>query len=632
MLALRSLMSRPMKALARCVCLHVMTLFLVLPAALAQQSSFRFAWLSDTHVGSLTGAVDLSNSVRDINRFENVAFVVISGDVTEMGFDAQLENAKSILDSLRKPYYIIPGNHDTKWSPSGCTKFRALWGNDRFAFTYGGYRFIGIHEGPVMKMGDGHFAPEDLRWLDSTLGAYPKETEPLFFVTHYPIDSSIDNWYEAIERLKSCNTQAVLVGHGHANEVLDFEELPAVMSGSNLRARKPVGSYTIVDVKSDSVFFTEQTPGTAPRHPWHSIALGKRNFSRERGPYPRPQFAVNMMYPAVRTRWTTNTRFTIASRPVVWHESVIVGNSSGSVCCYALADGSLKWKFATAGTVYSSPDVSNGMVVTGSSDKNIYCLDAETGQLLWKIQTGAPVVAAVTISNGIAYTGGSDGVFRAIEVKSGKPVWEFTGVAGFIEAKPLLYQGMVIFGAWDTYLYALSITDGSLRWKWSNGNSGILYSPAACWPVAAHGKIFVVAPDRFMTAIDAKNGHTVWRSKKHQVRECVGISEDDERVYVRCMTDTVIAFSSSTSSPMELWSTDCGYAYDIDPSMPIELGGTVFFGTKNGMVTALDARTGRILWKHRIGVTVISTPFPLDNARVLISDLDGTLTLLESKH
>jgi len=119
---------------------------------------------------------------------------------------------------------------------------------------------------------------------------------------------------------------------------------------------------------------------------------------------------------------------------------------------------------------------------------------------------------------------------------------EFSSVGGFVETKPLVYNGKVIFGAWDTFLYALNANDGSLAWKWTNGNAGVLYSPAACWPVAANGKIFIVGPDRFMTAIDAETGNTVWRSKRYQVRECVGISEDGQRVYARCMTDTVVAF------------------------------------------------------------------------------------------
>jgi outer membrane protein assembly factor BamB/predicted phosphohydrolase len=609
----------------------ILLLFL-LGGANAQTKWFRFAWLSDTHVGSQTGDADLSNSVRDINGLDDIAFVILSGDVTEMGSDAQLETAKSILDSLKRPYYIIPGNHDTKWSQSGCTKFLALWGKDKFAFSYGGYRFIGIHEGPIMKMGDGHFSPEDLRWLDSTLAAFPKKTQPLFFVTHYPLDPGIDNWYTVTERLKQCNTQAVLVGHGHVNVAMNFEGLPAVMGQSNLRGRRPVGAYTIVDVKSDTVFFLERTPGARWKNPWHHIVLGTRDFSRDTTKYWRPDLAVNTSYPNTKVRLIADTRFTIASTPAVWKDRVISGNSSGAVNCYSIATGSLRWKFKTAGTVYSTPDVSDGRVVIGSSDRNIYCLDANRGTLLWKIPTGAPVVAAATIRNGVAYIGGSDGVFRALNLKNGSVRWEFKNVEGFVETRPLIFEDKVIFGAWDTYLYALSLKDGSLLWRWSNGNAGVLLSPAACWPVAANGKVFVVAPDRFMTAIDAQTGKTIWRSKQHQVRECVGISADRKRIYARCMTDTVLAFNSSASSPEEVWVTNCTYGYDIDPAMPIERGGEVYFGTKNGLVFALDALSGAVLWKHKIGVTIVNTPVPLGNRQVIVSDLDGRISLLEEKH
>ena len=594
-----------------------------------QTTSFRFAWLSDTHVGSATGAADLGSSIRDINSMTDVAFVILSGDITEMGFDAQLDLAKAILDSLKKPYYIIPGNHDTKWSPSGCTKFTSIWGKDRFVFEYGGYRFLGMHEGPIMKMGDGHFPPEDIRWLDSVMTHLPDKRQPLFFVTHYPLDQGLDNWYALTERLKHFNTQAVIVGHEHQNRVADFEGIPGVVARSNLRGSKSIGGFTIVDVHTDSILFSECNHGTPTSKPWYAVALGPRDFSHDTTTYERPDFSVNQKYSGVKVLWKVNTGYTIASTPSLSTDRAIVGNSSGSVVCYSLKDGSVLWNFKTGGTVYSTSDVSEDRVVVGSSDKNIYCLDVKTGTQLWKVSASAPVVAAMAIHQGVVYAGASDGVFRAIELSTGNVKWKFSGVGGFVECRPLFCEGKVILGAWDTFLYALHASDGSLAWKWTNGNTGILYSPAACWPVAANGTVFIVAPDRYMSAIDARTGQTVWRSKRYQVRECVGISADGQRVYARCMTDTVVAFSTSASTQKVVWATACGYGYDIDPSMPIEHDGKVMFGTKNGLVFGLDAASGRILWVHRVGVTIVNTPMIMDNHRVLVTDLDGSLTLLE---
>jgi outer membrane protein assembly factor BamB len=281
--------------------------------------------------------------------------------------------------------------------------------------------------------------------------------------------------------------------------------------------------------------------------------------------------------------------------------------------------------------VYSSPQASDGKVVVGSSDKNIYCYNIKTGTPAWKIRTGAPVVAAPVIAEGTVYIGGSDSVFRAINLKDGSIKWAFKGVSGFVETKPLLYEGKIIFGAWDTHLYALNAGDGSLAWKWSNGNNGVLLSPAACWPVGSEGKVFVAAPDRFLSSIDVQTGKTVWRTKRYQVRETVGISADGKRIYARCMTDTVIAFSPSAGSLDILWAQNCAYGYDIDPSMPIEKDGVLFFGTKNGLIFALDGPTGNILWKHRLGGTIVNTMVPLDSHHAVVTDLSGTIALLEAK-
>ena len=68
---------------------------LLLAAFLATTSSaqtyFKFAHVSDTHVGSSPTAVeDLRSTVRDINADTSLRFVVITGDITEFGADDEL--------------------------------------------------------------------------------------------------------------------------------------------------------------------------------------------------------------------------------------------------------------------------------------------------------------------------------------------------------------------------------------------------------------------------------------------------------------------------------------------------------------------------------------------------------------
>ncbi len=591
----------------------------------ARQEVFRFAWFTDTHVGAGTGAEDLTAVVRDLNGRGDCRFVVVSGDITEMGSTASLRHAKQLLDSLLVPYFIIPGNHDTKWSESGCTAFGLLWGSENFSFAYGPYQFIGFHQGPIMRMGDGHVSPETRRWLDSVLVGL-REGRPLIVVTHYPLDASVDNWFELLDRLKKHNTQVVLCGHGHRNRSLDFEGIPGVMSRATLRNHGAAG-YTIVTVARDSMYFAEAVVGRDELQQWHAIALGRRRQDGDVGGYPRPDLS-NAAFPEVRMVWTWDANRTIAAPPAVAQGLVVVGDGSGRINCLELSTGSLRWQYQTRGPVWGCAGLSAGKVVCGSADSLIYCLGLEDGRLRWQMHVGAPVVAAVRVEDGIAYVGDGHGAMHAIEVESGELRWTYRGAEGFVETRPLVYEGKVIYGSWDGHLYAVDAEKGLELWRWRGEREGRLYAPAACWPVGAAGKVFIVAPDRHMTALEAASGRVLWRTGRHQVREAIGISEDGGRVYVRCMTDTLVAIASASQAPTEVWASPCGYGYDIDPSMPVEKEGLVFFGTKNGYVYAVDAATGQLRGRYRLGVALVNTVAAVEGRRLVVTDADGRVALL----
>ena len=611
--------------------LFVIALALCLIQASAEAQPFRFVFLSDTHVGSPTGEEDLRAAVRDINATTNVSFVILSGDVTEYGSREQLQLAKELIGEIKIPCHVIPGNHDTKWSESGATDFPRIYGGERFNFEFGGFRFIGMHQGPLMKMGDGFWSPQDVRWLIETLKQMPDKNQPLVFVTHYPIDDGIANWFEVLDLLKQYNTEIVLVGHGHRNKKLDFEGVPGVMGRSNLRAQADVGGFNIVEVADGKMTFSEHTLDGTTAAPWHEVALRKHDYAGDTNKYPRPEFSANTRYAIVKERWQFNTGFTIASTPAIWKDLAIVGDASGTVNGIALKTGDVKWKFKAGNAVYSTPDVSGDRAVFASSDGSVYALNAADGTKLWRYKTERPVVACPRIADGKVFIGGSDGKFRALNLADGKLRWEFEGVSGFVETRPLLYGGKIIFGAWDGHLYALDGKTGALAWKWKGDRGGALLSPAACWPVAADGKIFIVAPDRKMTAIDAKTGEQIWRSGEFEGRETIGLSEDGKRVYIRAMNDFIYAVSATAKQPQKLWQTDGGFGYDINSAMLVERGGVVFYGTKNGLLMALDGKTGAMKWQHKIGSGVVNTLVPLSNKEVLATDFSGKVTLIAAE-
>lgn len=607
----------------------ILFLFFLFTNLTFSQSAFKFAWLTDIHIGYPTAEDDLEKSVDDINSSEDISFTIVSGDITATGTLEELTLAKTILDELEKPYYIMPGNHDTKWSESGCTDFMKLWGNDRFVFEYDKFLFIGLHEGPRMRMADGYFAPEDLRWFDSLIVSLPNSNQPIIFVTHYPLNDEIANWYEMLDRLKNVNTQVVLFGHGHKNQIYDFESIAGVMGRSNLRAKEEIGGYTITEVKNDSIYFSEKTPNTETKL-WHQLPLKQRNYEAPLTEQNRPDYSINQKYPNVKTLWEYNTGFTNGSSPVANGNSVFVGDASGFFYSFNLTDGSVNWRYKTDNAIYSTPAIEDEFVVFGSADSSIHCLNNENGALVWKYKTNAAVLGCPIIEDEKVYTGGSDRTFRAIELETGKLVCEFSGLNGFVETKPAFYDDKILFGAWDEHFYCLDSKTGKLNWKWKGDHSGIFYSPAACWPVVSNGIVFFAAPDRKLTAIDIETGEQLWCTGKYKVRETVGISEDGNKLFIRTMNDTILALPVSEKLEEPLWITNCGFGNDISSAQIVERDGTVFYGTKNGMIYSLDSKTGKILWQHKITNGFVNTITPISNQEIITTDFDGRVILIKA--
>ena len=600
-------------------------------ASPAQHKSFRFAFLSDTHIGSPNGSAeeDLRRTVHDINAMDDIAFVVITGDITELGTNEELATAKRIFDSLDVPYYIIPGNHDTGWSESGGVMFTTVFGYDKFNFNYGGIYFIGTASGPYVRMSDGHVPRDHVNWLDSQLASIP-EGKPVIFLNHYPIDPGLDNWYEITDRLRKKNTWAILCGHGHANKAMNFEDIPGVMGRSNLRAKAELGGYNLVDVNQDSLVFRVRKPGSETLKPWTAVKIEQRNYDTTKA-HPRPDYSINQKYRGVRERWRYSSAANVISTPAVSNDRVVFGDQSGSVNCLSQKDGSLKWQFQVGGAVFSSPAIEGNKVVFGSGDGSIYCLALDSGKPLWTIKTEAAVLGSPLISNGFVFIGGSDNHFRKIDLVTGKSAWLFGGLDGPVMSTPVLYEGKVIFGAWDRNLYALDENTGSLVWSWNNGSSIRNYSPASCIPVISNDIVYIVAPDRYITALDANKGTQLWRNNDATVRESIGMSADGKWIYGKTMQDTIVAYAALPEKQYAAWKMHVGFGYEHVPSMLIEKKGQLFFGTKNGVVYNINPAKQEINWAYKIDNSMVNTVRVINASSLVVSTMDGKIVMLENK-
>ena len=603
----------------------------------AQQGTFRFAQLTDIHLSpnNPNPTEDLLRSIAQINATDSLDFVLVTGDLTEEGDRATMEKVKSCLDLLKVKYYVALGNHETKWSDSGCTAFGEIFGGERFDFEHKGFLFLGFNSGPLMRMAYGHVVPQDIRWMTERMSRYntgnPRQNNPVILVTHYPMtEGDVDNWYEVTDAVRPYNIRLFIGGHYHRNRDLRYDGIPGILMRSNLRDKDEKPGYGIYEITKDSILVYTQRIGE-PKKKWAAFSLTDSYYDRNGKADKYPDFSVNKEYAQVKEQWLVQTGAGIYCSPAVEKDKVFVGDDMGYLTAYALKNGKKLWSFQSGKRIVGTPAVSEGIVVFGSADCKIYGLNAQNGNLLWTVKAAAPVLGAVTIDNGIAYIGASDHTFRAVNIHTGDVKWNFTGVKGYIETKPLVTDNKVIFGAWDNTLYALDKADGKELWKWTGGLTRMHFSPAAVWPVASDGKVFITDPQRAMTAIDLKTGNTVWRTFQSMVRETIGLSEDGERIYSKTMNDSIVCYSAKGDQPHELWASNVGFGYEHAPSMQVEKEGIAFGSTKEGLIFALEAKTGKVLWKHKIGNSLISTVVPLGNNRVLFTATGGETGLLKFK-
>lgn len=589
---------------------------------------FRFALLTDIHIdiNAPNPTQDLRNSVDQINQSDSIDFILVTGDIADKGDGASLRLAKQELDRLQRPYYIVQGNHDQKWSESGCLDFKHIFGYERFKFEHRGYLFLGFPSGPLMRMALGHVAPEDIDWVVEELKKNGTDGKPVFLVSHMPmLPEDVDNCFDVTDAVRSFPVQAFLNGHYHRNRFETYDGIPGFVNITNLRQKgRTAGQYNEYDVTADSLIAYTHPVGL-PRYRWAAIALGQRLGPAAAATSPlRPDFSVNEAYPMVKETWQVALRAGIYSSPAVDKQRIVVADNLGRITCFD-HQGRQRWQYTTGARIIGTPAIGRGVVVAGSADGFIYGLDARQGTLRWKVRTQRPIVSAVTIRSGIAYVGSGDHIFRAIRVKDGTILWSRQGIRGYVETRPLVNRRMVVFGDWANTVYALRRKDGNPLWEWNTGRTDMHYSPAGVWPVEAHQKVFVVDPRRVLTAIDARDGHEIYATKQSVVRESIGISKDRKRIYAKTMRDSVVCYSALDNHPRQLWACHVGFGYEHATVMLPEKDGVVFSSTKNGLIFAIEAKTGRLLWKHKVSNTLVNTVVPLSRNIVLYTDEDGFL-------
>jgi outer membrane protein assembly factor BamB len=300
--------------------------------------------------------------------------------------------------------------------------------------------------------------------------------------------------------------------------------------------------------------------------------------------------------------------------------------------------GGLQWRVQTGGMVHSSATLDAGTVYIGSGDGRLYALDARTGEARWEFPTGRAVSSTPAVAEGLVFAGSRDNVFWAVDAGSGKQRWRLeTGpdmplpwgfeTGDLYTSSPAYDGGTVFFGSGDGQVYAVEAGSGEVRWRFATGGR-VRSSPAI-----AGGRLYVGSADGTLYALDLRTGREVWRfdTEGHKLesgtfgfdRRTIQSSPAvaDGRVFVGSRDGFLYAVDAATGR--RLWRVDHQMSW-VNTS-PAVVDGVVFAGSSDErFLQAVDAGTGRELWRVATERPVWSSP-SVAGPMVYVGDGSGTI-------
>ena len=183
--------------------------------------------------------------------------------------------------------------------------------------------------------------------------------------------------------------------------------------------------------------------------------------------------------------------------------------------------------------------------------------------------------------------------------------WAFK-TNGKIFSSPVVHDGVVYIGSEDGNLYAIDEKTGKTHWKFKTG--GAVHSSAAVYK----NMVYIGSFDGYYYAVDAKTGHLKWKFKTGGEQWSGEISFLGFKPVDKYMDDLWDFFLSSP-------------VVNADAKNP-----SVFFGSSDGNVYALNADTGELKWKFGAKGSIHCSPVLYKNT-LYIGSWDANLYAIDTE-
>jgi Icc protein len=234
------------------------------------------AQLSDLHLGARWEGVNpqprLEAVIEAVRALPNpVDAVVVTGDLSDSGSEADYLLARQLLERLEAPVHVLPGNHDLRGPLRRAFELPGE-GDDPvdYCAEVGELRLVAF-DSIVPGQDLGAFAPEQLSWLDQELDQAP-ERPTLLAMHHPPLTTGLPEWdainLAASERAALAEVvaphpqlRAIVGGHLHRIGASALAGCPVLSAPSTYLQMLP--DYMPADFEDDDAAVWTDPPGFA---------------------------------------------------------------------------------------------------------------------------------------------------------------------------------------------------------------------------------------------------------------------------------------------------------------------------------------------------------------------------------
>ena len=271
-------------------------------------------------------------------------------------------------------------------------------------------------------------------------------------------------------------------------------------------------------------------------------------------------------------------------------EHVYVGTERGTLIALNANDGEIAWTANAGGEVLSRPEVSDGLVLVHTGNGLLQAFDTASGEQRWSLNLDTPSLSvrgesAPAVAMGAAFVGGDNGRVSAVMLGQGQIIWQ----------------------------QRISQTTGTTEISRLND--------VDMTPVVADGRVYAIAYNGNLVAMDMRSGQILWKRDFGSVNELV---LDGEFLYVVDQNDNIYGLRAADGVTM--WSQDKLLHRNL--SAPELFNGYLVVGDGEGYLHWLDTSNGQFVAQNKLNSSGILSRPSIAGDKLMVQARDGRLYLL----